>query len=464
MLFPPALKLRRISGPAVESKMTNQKLVQALQKFYGRMTTFANLPEADQRDQQNVNRKQKLPELFARVANKVVELEFHSACVWCNYIGANHSPECILKYCPDEAKKRIENLGEEVEQRLLEMQGRKPVPHATLKRGDGDQQPTCLPDFAPWPDDESDVGEPAERRTPEQVRKYEALRTRAAFSFARYVLPTLPMMKGMVRCGDAVDRHLLPEHGFPNPHIHGKSHFENGEGKFRLKESELSAADTILASMRLVVVSPGMFFPSFFDADGFKCPKCDQCATNDSPFVRQGFTYRPRFVYGLHGVDRVVFVDVYRHKGCTAAVRLDGKFGSSQFSALHPKMTCQYSDVVRQWYPFVVSQRTIVTRAVSVFNSASRLAGMACSALASCLAETANTGKTLLENAQMLAELRVRQLSSLSPATQTTMDQFVTRPVVAVDADDIPPAGSGTKAGEYCLTYKESLRPLIVCP
>jgi hypothetical protein len=111
-----------------------------------------------------------------------------------------------------------------------------------------------------------------------------------------------------------------------------------------------------------------------------------------------------------------------------AAVNVNtNKHGSSSFSALHPKMTSQYSDVLRQWYPYVVSQRTIVSRAVEVFNGAGRLAGMALAAVASCLAETANSAKTLLENAQKLAELQVRRRGR-SSETSKTLDSYFDQP------------------------------------
>ena len=200
--------------------------------------------------------------------------------------------------------------------------------------------------------------------------------------------------------------------------------------------------DTIIASLQLVVVSPGMYFPHFFNADSFPCPKCDKCATLSSPFVRQGFTYQPRFVYGLNGIEAILFVDVYRHKECGATMKNErtGKYGSSSFSALHPKMTSQYSDVLRQWYPYLVSQRTIVSRAVKVFNGAARLAGMSLSAVASCLAETANSAKTLLENSQILAEIQVRQRGS-SPETKKTMDDYVQRSISSSKG-----TGNGVKA------------------
>jgi hypothetical protein len=159
-----------------------------------------------------------------------------------------------------------------------------------------------------------------------------------------------------------------------------------------------------------------MYFPHYFDQAKFRCPKCHELETPNSMFENQGFTYQPRFIYGLSGIEYIAFVSVYRHRNCGAAAvsSRTGKRGSSTFSALHPGMTAQNSDVVRAWYPFVVGQRTIVTRAVEVFNGACRLSGVRLAAVASCLAETANSIKTVLENAQMLAEVTFRRCTRSS--------------------------------------------------
>jgi hypothetical protein len=452
---PNGLKLRVMSTsePDDLSQVTSVKVLDGLLRYYDDMIVFADLSLEDQGKAIHLNKKQKLPEMFKRFAKRQgTSLSFTSRCVLCNTDGGWHTPQCNAGYEAASAKVEIKKRRQLVKTRRtelseeLEKSRRRPRPTVT---GDthGGQQPAVNVELEEWPEDDEEGDAPVQRRSIEAQARDRAVQNRASHHFFKSIAPGLPQMSGMVRRGDAVDKNLHFKYNYPNPHIHGKAHFPNSEGKFKIQETELSATDTILASKEIVVVSPGMFFPCFFDADKFKCPKCGKCAQRDSPFERQGFTYQPRFVYGVGGTEQILFVDVYRHIGCHAAMQnpTTGKFGTCSFSAIHPKMMAQYSAVVRQWYPYRVSQRTIVKNSVSVFNRVARLVGMSISAISKCLGEVANTEKTELENAQLLAEIQVRNRGH-TPDTKKTMDDFVTKPA----------SSGGGDTGVYERTIDES--------
>jgi hypothetical protein len=301
---PKTQKLRRLLAPdPVNSADYCQRLLEAMKAYYTAMLKIGEWnPEYEVSFAATRSKKNKLQE---KIKKKISEIPgapgIRTGCAACN-VEQNCHVNGLCKYDHKQAIERIRNDNIMVTASLAALKQKANATNgAAAGRPQADQgSPSATGGSEEWTFDDGDTSPPQVRRTMEERERDSMIRRRAQDIFLEYILPFLPSMKGMKRVG------IVPftfhwEFNFPNPHVHGLAHFPDKHGHFNA--DLLSSIDTFLASLKGIIVCPGMYFPHFFDSKTFLCPKCNQPETKGSPFAHQGFTYRLRYVYGLRGIE-----------------------------------------------------------------------------------------------------------------------------------------------------------------